>query len=126
MVGYLIDVKNGKHGTVKINDKVSHLQQYYDLIGCECIDIAVRKVGETYYNVVLDDEGLLVDRPTISAIDHETRGMLAGNLLIFGINEGDMELTDLTDDDVRNIKGNVIAAIDFDTMKPYPVVFMEY
>lgn len=84
MRGYLIDVENGKHGPVEVKGD-DHLEQFYRLIGCRCIDIAVRKVGETYYNVVLDDEGLLVADPITSAIDRTRYGMLAGNLVLFGM-----------------------------------------
>lgn len=125
MRGYLIDVKNGTHHEVEVKER-NRLGQYYDLIGCECIDIAVRRIGGKPYNIVLDDEGLLVDRVVFSGIDSDMRPMLAGNLIIFGMEEGGYELDSLTDEDVRNIKGSVIAAIDFDAMKSYPVVFMEY
>ena len=125
MRGYLIDVENGKHGPVEVKGD-NHLDQFYRLIGCQCIDIAVRKVGETYYNVVLDDEGLLVEDPITSAIDRTQRGMLAGNLVIFGMDEQTMDLAPLTDDDVRNIRKNLMVAIDTERQKMYSVVVMEY
>ena len=125
MRGYLIDVENGKHGPVEVKGD-NHLEQFYRLIGCRCIDMAVRKVGETYYNVVLDDEGLLVEDPITSAIDHQHHGMLAGNLVIFGMDEQTMDLAPLTDDDVRNIRKNLMIAIDTERQKMYSVVVMEY
>lgn len=125
MRGYLIDVENGKHGPVEVKGD-DHLEQFYRLIGCRCIDIAVRKVGETYYNVVLDDEGLLVEDPITSAIDRQHHGMLAGNLVIFGMDEQTMDLAPLTDDDVRNIRKNLMVAIDTERQKMYSVVVMEY
>ena len=125
MRGYLIDVENGKHGPVEVKDD-NHLEQFYRLIGCRCIDIAVRKVGETYYNVVLDDEGLLVEDPITSAIDHQHHGMLAGNLVIFGMDEQTMDLAPLTDDDVRNIRKNLMVAIDTEREMMYAVAVMDY
>ena len=51
MRGYLIDVENGKHGPVEVKGD-NHLDQFYRLIGCRCIDIAVRKVGETTTSIM--------------------------------------------------------------------------
>lgn len=125
MRGYLIDVENGKHGPVEVKGD-DHLEQFYRLIGCRCIDIAVRKVGETHYNVVLDDEGLLVEDPIASAIDREGHAMLAGNLVLFGMDEQTMDLTSLTDADVRNIRKSLMVAIDTEREKMYAVVVMDY
>lgn len=125
MRGYLIDVENGKHGPVEVKGD-NHLEQFYRLINCRCIDIAVRKVGKTPYNIVLDDEGLLVADPIMSAIDREGYGMLAGNLVLFGMDEQTMDLTSLTDADVRNIRKNLIVAIDTEREKMYAVVVLDY
>ena len=125
MRGYLIDVENGKHGPVEIKGD-NHLDQFYRLIGCRCIDIAVRKVGEKYYNVVLDDEGLLVADPITSAIDTTRHGMLAGNLVLFGMDEQTMDLSNLSDFDVLNIRNNLMVAINFEREMAYPVIVMDY
>lgn len=124
MIGYLIDVENDKSGIVEIKDG-DHLGQFYKLIGCECIDIAVRKVGGRPYNVVLDDEGLLVSNPTFSAIDGGMHAMLAGSIILFGIGD-DMDLTSIVDEDVVNIRDNMYEVFDFDRMGTHPVVVMEY
>jgi len=125
MKGYLIDVHNGRHGGVEINDSESHLEQFYRLIDCRCIDIAVRKIGGRPYNIVVDDEGLLVDDPIVSAIDGGGRGMLVGNLPVFGMAD-DMDLATLTPDDIHNIKDNLMTAIDADNERVYPVAMMGY
>lgn len=125
MKGYIIDVNKGRHGRVEISDEGSHLEQFYRLIGCRCIDIAVRTIGGKPYNIVLDDEGLLVADPIVSAIDGRGHGMLAGNLIIFGIAD-DMDLASLTDGDVRNIKSNLMVAIDAEREKMYAVAVMGY
>ena len=125
MRGYLIDVENGKHGPVEVSDG-DHLDQFYKLIGCSCIDICTRKIGEKYYNIVLDDEGLLVEQPTISAVDGGRRPMLAGNLVIFNIDEHTMDLASLDEGDVSNIKNNLLGIIDCDKRKVYPVAVVEY
>ena len=51
--------------------------------------------------------------------------MLAGNLVIFGVGN-DMDLADLDDADIRNIRDNTYEVIDFDTLTMHPVVVMEY
>jgi len=124
MKGYLIDVENDKAGTVEIKDE-DHLGQFYKLIGCRCIDIAVRKVDGKLYNVVLDDEGLLVAHPVISAIDKTMHVMLAGNLILFGLAD-DMDLAGIDAADVENIERNVHEVFDFDRMTTHPVIVMEY
>lgn len=124
MKGYLVDIENDKAKTVEIQDN-DHLGQFYKLIGCDCIDITVRKVGGKPYNVVLDDEGLLVADPKFSAIDGRMHAMLAGNIILFGIGE-DYDLTDIDEKDVENITENMYEVFDFDTMTTHPVVVMEY
>lgn len=124
MIGFLIDVNGDNTGLVEIGDG-NHLKQFYDLIGCRCIDITVRKVGGKPYNIVLDDEGLLVGEPTISAIDGEMHSMLAGNLILFGMAD-DMDLASIEAADVPNIIGNMYEVFDFDTLKTHPIVMMEY
>lgn len=124
MKGFLVDVENDTAKVVEIGER-DHLGQFYRLIGCDCIDITVRKVGGKPYNIVLDDEGLLVADPIFSAIDGAMHAMLAGNLILFGMGE-DYDLTDLTDKDVENIRENVYEVLDFDRMSMHPVIVTEY
>lgn len=83
------------------------LQDYYELLGCDCIDIVTRKIGHQYYDIVCDDEGLLKDDPIISAIDDLGRVMLVGSLIICGLADNEGELTDLSDRDIPYIKKRV-------------------
>lgn len=124
MRGYLIDVQNDEHRVVEVNDS-DRLGQYYDLIGCECIDIAVRSIGGNYYNVVLDDEGLLVSNPIVSAYDESHKPMLAGNLIVFGMDE-QCDLASLTDEDVRRIRESIRYTIDLYRGAMHPVAIMSY
>lgn len=124
MIGYLIDVENDKARMVEIGDK-DRLKQFYDLIGCRCIDICTRKIGKKYYNIVLDDEGLLVSDPVFSAITKDMCGGLAGNIIIFGIGD-DQDLCSIEDTDPANIRANMYEMFDFDTLGTHPVVVMDY
>lgn len=125
MKAYLIDVEEGRHGTVEITDH-DHLGQFYRLIGCRCIDITVRTIGGKRFNIVLDDEGLLVNRPIISAVDGRMRGMLAGNLVIMGIDPESFDLAGITEEDADLIAHSLVLAIDYDREAVYPAVVMEY
>ena len=124
MIGYLIDVENDKARVVDIDDN-DHLGQFYRLIGCDCIDIAVRKVGGKPYNIVVDDEGFLKRGCKISGIDRHMGVMLAGSIILFGIGD-DGDLASIGDADRLNIGQNVVELFDFDTMQTHPVVMMEY
>lgn len=95
--------------------KASELEDYYRLIGCDCIDIVARKIGDKYFEIICDDEGLLKENPRISAIDkNKMKPALVGNLLIAGPTDEDGELTSLTDKDIELIKNNLLSALAAD------------
>ena len=125
MLGYLIDVQNDEHRVVEIADK-DHLGQFYDLIGCECIDIATRKIGGKYFDVIVDDEGLLVTNPICSAYDSKCRPMLAGNLVILGEANEEGNETSLSVHDVQLVKEAIRYTIDLYRGAMHPVVIMDY
>lgn len=84
------------------------LENYYRLLYCNLIDIVVRTVGGKKYAFIVDDEGLLKDRPIASAIEPRNfDNALVGSLLVTGVPDEDGELTSLTDEDVANIMGHV-------------------
>lgn len=101
----LVDVKNNKVKTLEIEPK---LQNYYDLIGCNLIDIVSRKLGDKYYDIICDDEGLLKENPIISALDSDKHCALVGNLIICHCDSEGYE-TSLTDEDIEDIMKNHIA-----------------
>ena len=74
----LLDVKNREIKTVEANG----LDDYYRLIGCRTIDIVSRTIGDVRVEIVIDDEGALVNNPKVSAIDIDGTPMLFGNLLV--------------------------------------------
>ena len=83
------------------------LEDYYELIGCDLIDIVTRKIGRKYYDVICDDEGLLQNDPLISAIDDLGQPMFVGGLIICGLVNDEGENTDLTSRDIKYIKDRV-------------------
>ena len=120
----LLDVENRGVKMVEANG----LDDYYELIGCRTIDIVSRSIGDVRVEVVLDDEGALVNNPKISAIDIDGTPMLCGNLLVAsGRVTDDGELTELTRAEIDEIMDNVATITTSVYKEPYPVfVEMDY
>ena len=55
----LLDVENREVKVVEANG----LDDYYKFIGCRCIDIVRRWIGDVVVEIVIDDEGAIVDKP---------------------------------------------------------------
>lgn len=120
----LLDVKNRDVKIVEANG----LDDYYRLIGCRYIDIIHRRIGDVEVEIVLDDEGALVNNPKISAIDIAGTPMLCGNLLVAsGRVTEDGELTELTRAEIDEIMDNVATITTSVYKEPYQVfVEMDY
>lgn len=118
MRAYLID--NESPRIIEIDD---NLDVYYEMIDCRCIDIVMRKIGGKYYNIVCDDEGLLVGK-RISALSKNGEPMLVGNLII--CNNDGAELASLDDEDVQNIEKYIAQAMFNDGSVGYIVTSMDY
>ena len=120
----LLDVKNRDVKMVEAND----LEDYYRLIGCRTIDIVSRTIGDVKVEIVLDDEGAIIDKPKVSAIDIDGTPMLFGNLLVAsGRVTEDGELTELTKAEVEDLMNNIATITTSVYKEPYPVfVEMDY
>ena len=120
----LLDVVNKDVKMVEANA----LADYYRLIGCEYVDIIHRRIGDVEVEIVLDDEGLLVEDPKPSGISVDGSVMLWGNLLITSgrvTDEG--ELTELTEEEIDDIMDNVATISTSVYKEPYPAfVEMDY
>ena len=117
----MIDVENRKVEMVEANG----LKDYYKLIGCRTVDIVHRTIGDDIeVEIVIDDEGALVESPKVSAISPEGTPALYGNLLIAsGRVTEDGELTELDQDEIEAIKTWYIATITTSVYKePYPAL----
>ena len=112
----LLDVKNREVKTVEANG----LDDYYRLIGCRTIDIVSRTIGDVKVEIIIDDEGALVNNPTISAIDIAGTPVLCGNLLVAsGRVTEDGELTELTEAEIDEIMDNVATITTSVYKEPY-------
>ena len=115
----LLDVVNKDVRMVEANT----LDDYYRLIGCDYVDIIHRRIGDVEVEIVLDDEGLLVEDPKPSGISVNGSIMLWGNLLIAsGRVTDDGELTELTEAEIDEIMGNVDTITTSVYKEPYPAL----
>lgn len=92
---------------VEIEDS---LKTYYDLIDCDTIDITERKIGDRWYSIVVDDEGLLSMNPVVSAYSENMEPVLVGNLVFCGADD-DGYLTSLSPEDIANLKAHGMSTI---------------
>ena len=114
----MLDVVNKDVKMVEANG----LGDYYKLIGCEYVDIIHRWIGDVEVEIVLDDEGVLVENPKPSGISVDGTPVLFGNLLIAsGRVTDDGELTELTEEEVDEIMDNVATITTSVYTEPYPV-----
>lgn len=100
---FLLDIINNEAKEIQIG---SGIDDYYKYLQCDCFDIANRELEGRRFDIFCDDEGLLKDSPTVSAINHEHEMILVGNL-IFANHDSQGNTTSLTDDDIDIIKKHV-------------------
>ena len=117
----LVDVKNREVRMLE----ASTLKEYYKLLDCDIIDIVQRKIAGKYYEIICDDEGLLVDAPILSAAWKTTKKpALFGNLLIAG-EAIDGELTSITAEDAKAITGSIILCGKQGADAIWPIVLLD-
>ena len=114
MRAVLVDVKNCDVREIECNN----LDDYYNAIDCNTIDIVSRRIGDGWYDIIVDDEGLLADNPIPSALDVEHMTvMLVGNLIISKHDGAGNEIS-LDDDNVDEVMHNIVAVFDGKSIKP--------
>ena len=112
-----LDVENREVKCVEANT----LDDYYKFIDCNYVDIIHRRIGDVEVEIVLNDEGLLVNAPKPSGINIDGTPVLFGNLLIAsGRVTDDGELTELTEEEVDEIMDNVATITTSVYTEPYP------
>ena len=93
----------------EINDELS---EFYKIIGCDCIDIVSRDVGDRTYKVIVDDEALLKENPQISFYDMEDQDyVLFGNLIFCGNDVEDGNLTSITQEDAEYLSKHITLCV---------------
>ena len=102
----LIDKNSLYPEVVECND----LRDYYKYLDCTCFDITRRKVGDKWFDIFCDDEGLLKDNYIATAYTSDHEPALVGNLIFANHNEQG-ETTSLSDDDIMLIRDNMLLAM---------------
>lgn len=103
MKGLLLDIKNNKTQVVEVEG----LEQYYELLNCQLVDIVNRRIGRKRFEIICDDEGTFKEDCKISAINNLGQPMLVGSLLICGKADMEGELTSLTDKEITYIQERI-------------------
>lgn len=119
LTAVLVDTEKGFFGIVNVPNE---LDAFYKVLGCSCIDITVRRIGTANFEIICDDEGLLVESPRISAINNLGRPQLVGNLLIVGRGGAEGNLTSLTNEEANYILGKVQLLTTQKIKTPYPIL----
>ena len=90
-------------------EKQSNLQDLYKYIKCRCVDCVRRKIGDKYFDIWVDDEGLLKEeKKYLQGYCLNGYEVLVGNLVIANVDE-EGGMIGLTDDEIENILTNVIS-----------------
>lgn len=119
--GFLIDISNSNPYIAEIDGS---LKSIYKILNCSLFDIATRKIGDKYFDIYCDDEGLLKCSPVVSAMSANHEPMLVGNLFIVN-HDDEGEMTSLTDEEIDLIKRNLTPIFD-ETGMYYPCLICEY
>ena len=122
VTGVLIDVKNRTTTLYTVNS--DSLEGYYNILNCTTFDIASRRIGDNYYDIYCDDEGLLKCRPIVSAVSEDGEAMLVGNLFITKTND-EGETISLTAEEINEVLKSVIDLYDEDG-NVWPAIVCDY
>lgn len=87
----------------RVREINNDIEAFHNVIDCRCIDIVERKVGDRYFDFIVDDEGLFRHNPMISALSRTGGPMLVGTLIITNSNE-EGETTSLTEEDIEYLQ----------------------
>ena len=114
----LVDVNEQCMKPVDVADK---LDEFYQLLNCDTIDITERNIGGQQFSVMCDDEGLLKDGARVSALNSGGEPALVGNLMFFHTDPNG-NLVGLSEDECRHIIACSETYIDLDHFAIYPIV----
>ena len=119
--GFLIDIEKSNPYVAEIDGSLDSL---YAILNCSLFDVASRKIGDQYFDIYCDDEGLLKCNPQLSAMSSNHEPMLVGNLFIVK-HDSEGGMISLNEDEIKLIKRNLTPVFD-DTGKYYPCLICDY
>ena len=119
--GFLIDVQKSNPYIAEVDGSLS---SYYKILNCDTFDIAPRRIGENYYDIYCDDEGLMKSNYKVSAISSSGKRMLVGNLFVTKTND-EGETISLTDEEIEEVKRHLTPLFD-ESGRYYPCLICDY
>ena len=95
----IIDVETtNENEMLKKITVLDDLATFYLKLHCDTIDIVDRRIGNKYFTLIIDDNGLLKENNRTSIIDINRMPMIVGNVIICHADENG-ELISLDDED---------------------------
>ena len=100
-------------GENKVVHFVDELENLYELINCEMIEMPVRKIGDREYVFIVDEEFLLkqqdevIEATAVWTEDQLVKEVLLGNVLVCKETKNG-QLKSLSDDDIEYIRGAIV------------------
>lgn len=85
----------------KLTDDLDRIQK---LIGCDCIDIPRRYIGDTEFRIIVDDSGLLKERAPTAYGENPP---LVGTIIFTNYTEDGENFRDLTEEEIAVIEDNL-------------------
>lgn len=85
----------------KLTDDLDRIQK---LIGCDCIDIPRRYIGDTEFRIIVDDTGLLKERAPTAYGENPP---LVGTIIFTNYTEDGENFRDLTEEEIAVIEDNL-------------------
>lgn len=91
-----------------IAEKITYidtLENLYNILECDLIDIQERKINGQYYDFIFDDEGKMKEgwQDNITAVERKSHEIIQGNILIVGLPNNEGQETSLTDSQIEDI-----------------------
>lgn len=83
------------------------LDAYCKAIGCDLIDITCRRIGNTEYDIIVDDEGLLRSMPVVSAAYGQSGEIALVGRLIVCMHDDEGNEVSLTKEQTDEVLANV-------------------
>ena len=118
MKAFLIDVNADVKDGARVVECGNDLETLYKLCDCSTIEIPYRKIGDYWYDIVCDEEGIFRENYKASALDEKFNVALVGNLL-FCNHDAEGDLVSLTDEQIENLKNHIRTTCHFDGKNQY-------
>lgn len=105
---FVIDINSGQH---RVEETDASLEDLYRLTDSTGIDITSLRIDSTWFDFIVDDEGLLKRNPYVTALSSHMEPVLVGNLVICH-HDSNGEIAGLSDADIKLLEDNLIVITD--------------